>query len=565
MANIGGKRLGGLQFLVLGAVAFCAACTTPINPKQKILSAPTSQREAGWLVKGASESEIAQFLEQNPQAKVRLIHSRRQISEFRNVDYDSLKQAFPHSKISRNQFYEQQSASAEIIAGQFLFRCRKKTPSTNLIKIVHPTEISNSSAFQIELGQPLELKATPPSSSTLLWSARAPFGSSFGDSVETGDVFARTPDMVGLYQIFLISRDEAGDCFIQGLSVGVTANQDFVSGAVPPLPPSLDFFSHLEFLNVKEAWQYSRGKDIVVAVIDSGANYNHPYLAPNIFSHSGEIPGNGIDDDNNGFVDDFVGYDFVNLDPFPWDDAGHGSHVTGLLAGVGFGVAPEAKILTVKGMGPLGGDIGSLVASIYYSIDNGAHIINLSWGRSDVLDPLLAEAIDYAQEKNVLVVAAAGNGNDETGLGVDIDKTPLYPAALPNENILTVTARDRHNPLALYANYGKESVDVTAFGGFVGDEILSAYVDNPAGILFVGYHGTSMATPQVSGVAALAWAQAPDQSYKQIKERILQNGEPNEDLKNITQSGQFVDALKAVKRYKDPLQAQRPEIIHLAP
>ncbi len=237
------------------------------------------------------------------------------------------------------------------------------------------------------------------------------------------------------------------------------------------------------------------GSGVVVAVIDSGVDYNHEDLVNNMWVNTGEIADNGIDDDGNGYADDVRGYDFIGDAPYnlipdadPMDDAGHGTHVAGIIAAqnntVGvLGVAPEVKIMPVKVLDFSGMGYDSTVASgIRYAVDNGANIINLSLG-SSAPSTTMQSAVDYATANNVLVVAAAGNSGSFT--------KPSYPAAYAE--VISVAASNSDGVREYYSNAGK--IDVIAPGG--------AILSTTPGNTYTRYSGTSMAAPFVSGVAAL--------------------------------------------------------------
>ena len=196
------------------------------------------------------------------------------------------------------------------------------------------------------------------------------------------------------------------------------------------------------------AWTRITGGDVTVAVVDTGVDLAHRDLAPNLWTNPGEVPGNGVDDDGDGFVDDVHGADFVNRDGDPTDDNGHGTHVAGIVAargnnGVGVaGLAWRARIMAVKVLGAdASGDMAAVAEGVRYAVAHGARVINLSLtGPSPGAD--LAAAVAAAAAANVLVVAAAGNTH------VDDDGSPTYPAALDAPNLVAVTSSDQRGRLA---------------------------------------------------------------------------------------------------------------------
>jgi len=292
-------------------------------------------------------------------------------------------------------------------------------------------------------------------------------------------------------------------------------------------------------IDAEGAWDIATGSsDIVVGIIDSGVDYNHPDLASNIWTNAGEVPGNGLDDDANGYVDDVHGYDFVNNDGNPYDDNSHGTHVAGTIGAVGnngigvTGVSWLVKIMALKAFGWDGyGTIANCVRAIDYSIMMGVALTNNSWS-GEGSSSELASSISHANSHNMPFIAAAGNN------GWNIDMYPVYPACYTYGNIITVAATTNIDTKASFSNWGANSVDLGAPG--VG--ILSTF---PGG----GYDnlsGTSMATPQVSGVAALMLANAPGLPVSELKNRILNTVDYLPALDGITVSGGRLNALFAL-------------------
>ncbi len=251
-------------------------------------------------------------------------------------------------------------------------------------------------------------------------------------------------------------------------------------------------------IDAPEAWDKNKGsKNIIVAIIDTGIDYEHPDLKDNIWINNGEIPGNGVDDDNNGFVDDVHGWDFRNNDSDPMDDNRHGTHCAGTIGAVGnnsegvVGVNWQVQLMALKFLDASGsGSTSDALEAIIYAVDNGAKILSNSWGGGG-FSQSLKDAIEYADQHNALFVAAAGNSSS------DNDQSPSYPASYDVENVISVAASNDRDYLASFSNYGARTVDLAA----PGESILSTVPGN-------GYQylsGTSMATPHVSGAAALAW------------------------------------------------------------
>ncbi len=267
------------------------------------------------------------------------------------------------------------------------------------------------------------------------------------------------------------------------------------------------------------AWSHGRGsQNVVVAVIDSGIDVDHEDLAANLWTNEGEIPGNGIDDDGNGVVDDVHGFNAIEHSGDLDDEIGHGTHVAGIIGAEGnngtgvAGVNWTTRIMALKFLGMSGGGTTSdAIACIDYMLEmksRGANIrvANCSWG-STARSEALGDAIDQAVKKGIVFVCAAGNS------GVDADRQPHYPSSYESDGVLSVAALAPDERLAPFSNYGAESVDIAA----PGVDILSTLPDGNYGFA----SGTSMASPFVAGVAALVAADEPGMSVATIRKRVL--------------------------------------------
>lgn len=308
-------------------------------------------------------------------------------------------------------------------------------------------------------------------------------------------------------------------------------------------------------IGLKNAWKVHQGtSDMIVAVIDSGIDYTHPDLLPNLWINSKEIPNNNIDDDNNGYVDDILGWDFFSNDNKPYDLAvapldllkggnpGHGTHCAGNVAARGnnsigiSGVAPKAKIMGLRFISDQGqGTTDGAIKAIKYAVDNGAKVLSNSWG-SEGEDPenqtenqALRDVIKYAQDHGVLFIAAAGNGHKGEGYSNDTDPNPAYPASYNIENIVSVAALDSKDELGSFSNWGAKTVHIGAPGVVVYSTVVGgSYTDtilNKFGF-HVTWDGTSMACPHVAGAAALYWSAHPEKDWRQVKAAIMNSAKP---------------------------------------
>lgn len=252
----------------------------------------------------------------------------------------------------------------------------------------------------------------------------------------------------------------------------------------------------------------------IVAVIDTGLDVTHPVFTESgaLWVNPNEIPGNGIDDDGNGFVDDINGWNFAYGNNQVNDDDGHGTHVAGIVLKAGMDILAnpveesKVRIMSLKFLDSNGvGTTTDAIQAIYYAVNNGATVLNNSWGAS--YSAALLDAIAYSYDHGVSFVAASGNS------GTNNDSAPMYPASFSVPNIISVAATTNLDYLAYFSNYGKASVHVGSPG-------LNIYSTYPGG----GYapmSGTSMASPYVAGIAALMKVVAPDMNGYQIKSGML--------------------------------------------
>ncbi len=299
-----------------------------------------------------------------------------------------------------------------------------------------------------------------------------------------------------------------------------------------------------------EAWEKTTGSTVVtVAIIDTGVAYNHADLAANMWVNPGEVAGNGVDEDGNGFVDDVRGWDFANNDNNPMDDHGHGTHTAGTVGAVGdnatgvTGVAWQVKIMSLKFLSASGsGTSLDAARAILYASAMGAKISNNSWG-GGAYSQTIENAIATANGHGMLFVAAAGNS------GADNDTITSYPCNSPQPNVLCVAATDHNDNKASFSNYGAVNVDL----GAPGVSILSTVPTGKRCRLCAssGYRflsGTSMAAPHVAGAATLVLAQLPNSNFTpvDIKNRLMQTVDTVTSLAGRTVTGGRLNVDRAV-------------------
>jgi uncharacterized repeat protein (TIGR02543 family) len=301
--------------------------------------------------------------------------------------------------------------------------------------------------------------------------------------------------------------------------------------------------------NLENAWDISTGSnEITVAVIDSGIRYTHNDLKANMWKNSGEIEGNGIDDDQNGYVDDIYGINAISNAAVPGDpndDNGHGTHCAGTIGaqanggGDVVGVAWNVKLMALKFLSASGsGSTNDAIKCIDYAIANGANVINASYG-GESYSTIHIEAIRRAHNAGIVFVAAAGNGGDD-GIGDDNDIISYYPTSYEVDNVISVAAITRTGGKAGFSNYGLKSVDLGAPG-------VSIYsTDHLSDTDYSYKDGTSMAAPHVSGAAALILSREPHLTPSQVRERLIDTASPLASLSGKTVSGGMLDVHAAL-------------------
>jgi subtilisin family serine protease len=298
------------------------------------------------------------------------------------------------------------------------------------------------------------------------------------------------------------------------------------------------------------AWEsHGAARQVVVAIADTGVQISHPDLSAAAWTNDDEIPGNGRDDDANGYVDDHHGWDFHNDDATVFDgvEDGHGTHVAGTIGatrgnstGVA-GIAGNVRLMSLKFMGADGGGTLDAIRAIDYAVANGAEVINASWG--GVFSQALCDAVAAATLAGVVVVSAAGNGGAD-GIGDDVDGDATSPASCATPGNITVAAIDSANALTRESNYGGRRVDL----GAPGASILSTAPQDA----YSHWGGTSMAAPHVAGAVALLRGLDPALTPAQVEHRVRSTGVATKALGEATSSGRRLNLLDLVRSVGDP-------------
>ncbi|WP_102797806.1 S8 family serine peptidase [Bowmanella denitrificans] len=298
-------------------------------------------------------------------------------------------------------------------------------------------------------------------------------------------------------------------------------------------------------IDAVEAWDISTGsRDVIVGVIDTGVDYTHPDLVANMWSNPGEIAGDGIDNDGNGYIDDMHGINSIVDSGDPMDDHGHGTHVSGSIGAEGnnsigvVGVNHQVSLVGCKFLAADGfGSTADAIQCIDYfvALKNAGHnvrVLNNSWGGGPE-EQALRDAITASEQADILFVAAAGNDT------ADNDVSPHYPSNYEHDSILSIASTDHNDEISWFSNWGLTSVDMAA----PGSDILSTI---PGG----GYgnsSGTSMASPHAAGAAALVMAVNPGLSALEVKQLLMDSGDDNADMQGKTVSGKRLNLLGALE------------------
>lgn len=313
-----------------------------------------------------------------------------------------------------------------------------------------------------------------------------------------------------------------------------------------PTDPNYSKQWGMKKIKAEQAWdRFGGSEDMVVAVIDTGVDYNHSDLKDNAWVNEDELNGeSGVDDDKNGYVDDVYGYDFANKDSDPRDDHGHGTHCAGVIGALHndtgvVGINKNVKIMALKFLTASGsGSSEGAISSIIYAVDNGAKVLSNSWGGGPS-EQALIDAINYAKSKGVLFIAAAGNEYNNN------DSNPTYPASYQIDNVIAVAATDSSDKKASFSNYGL-SVHVAAPGVGIYSTVING-----------GYQsmdGTSMACPHVAGAAAFMMAYEPNMTYREVKNRIINTSDYVSGLTDQTYNAGRINLWNMINN----IQPERP-------
>jgi subtilisin family serine protease len=303
------------------------------------------------------------------------------------------------------------------------------------------------------------------------------------------------------------------------------------SGSRDPLK---EFMWAVEKTSAEKAWEISKGnKNVIVANVDTGIDYNHEDISASLWKNPKEIPGNRIDDDKNGFIDDIIGWDFIDKDALPFDRGGHGTHTAGTVAAVMdngkglVGFAPNVKIMSLLFLnGKTGsGTLEGAVSAWKYAIQNGATIINNSWGGPEASNALKDIMLQSAQ-KGIIFITAAGNGKSNN------DLKPMYPAAYSTTNNIAVAATTKTDAFSIFSNFGTRTTHIAAPGSLV-------YSTWPSwkGFKYAYLDGTSMAAPHVTAAAALVRSVLPNATPQEVRNLMMQSADKIPELSSKVASG----------------------------
>jgi subtilisin family serine protease len=380
-----------------------------------------------------------------------------------------------------------------------------------------------------------------------------------------GSTVLKSHDRLKLYRVLLREGVTEREGIILYAGSEIVAEAERHAIRYPLLTPDDPYYqSHSQWglnkIQMPSAWEKTTGNaNVVVGVIDTGVDTRHPDfmhldLTTNIWTNLGEIPGNGIDDDGNGYVDDVRGWDFtgtvqVNGDNDPMDKTGHGTHVAGIIAAVGnnsrgiAGIGWNLRIIPLKVMADNSSEmlLDDIIEAIDYAIAQHVRIVNCSFGGKGDFSQPEYNAFNRLRLAGILAVCAAGNGNIDN----DTDASRMYPASYNLDNIISVAASNQTDGLA-NSNHGKTSVDLMAPGENIYSTWLCRQIE---GCNSYDYDsGTSMAAPHVSGVAGLILSLRPQLGYDRVKRILLENVDKIAAVSNLLVSGGRLNAFQALSQ-----------------
>lgn len=522
---------------------------------------------------GQDGSALSALIANDASAKVRVIDAAAGIYEVHGLTEDQIRNAAPTAEVEANRTVRLldnglQARIASVKANEARIFAEPEAapgckwddptiPSPGIESSSHPDLNAPSNPFSRPLvektGAHVALKMVAAQGAAAgtkyAWVVSAPRTSKHAEMMSPEREIELNLDVIGEYDIFLLSKNPSNQCALAATVVGATYTRAEAYKGVrehvkrPAAEILAKTFPHLPFIHALDLGA-SQAK-VRVAIIDSGVTYNHSLLTANIALKDQAL----------------LGKNFVNEAQLPQDDNGHGTHVAGLVASSTGGVATRAEILPVKAMNALGmGDTASVVGAIYFAVDNGADVINMSLGFDSnggtmPAPKTMVEAVEYARKKGVLIVAAAGN---ET---TDNDVVPSYPASIPASNVLAVAAVNLKGALTEYSNWGETSVDLAAPGG-EGDNGLQScdYLEGDKGAL-TKMSGTSMASPVMAGVAARILQANKSLTPSEVKKILVSTGHAFAGLKGKIRSGKVVDAAAALEAAKPAAQPARSSVV----
>ena len=375
-----------------------------------------------------------------------------------------------------------------------------------------------------------------------------------------------------------MSADEAATLLLDS-GLAESTEKNYVARIdVTPGDPSWDSLWGLRAIHGEEAWEISKGSDeTVVAVLDTGIQYDHPDLDANIWTNEGETPGNGVDDDGNGWVDDVRGWNFGRstgrASNDPYDIHSHGTHVAGTVGAVGdngvgvVGVNWTVQIIAVNVFSKIGSGVGAystdIINGFVYAAANGAKAVNTSLGSYRRSSNLETNAVADLNDRGVLLVAAAGNMENNN------DRNPHWPSNVDLANVIAVAAMksdlsltDRNdwgykNGQPAGSSYGATTVDLAAPGHQINSTV--------PGSGYAKFSGTSMAAPHVAGAVALFYSQFPKVGHLEMKAHLLGSTQPSSSLSGKVLTGGYLDLKKLLRDFRGPPAPPRDFVAQVGP